>query len=580
MLKSLLGICLVVAGWIWCGIDLPEHAEADSTAPIPKTRLRRPVALATIGQLLVVGNRESGSLTLIDRSNGSHLGEHDLAERIADMQPLLRTQSVLLVDDKSSRLIKVTIRKQEVFRKVLTETPFPGSKLAWDPATHTAFVTAQWSHRVMAFTLDPLHERVTETRLIKLPFAPLELLPLSKRQSLLVADAFGSRLAVVDSRNGKVLCLREIKGHNIRGLAESEDGRQVLIAHQHMPNQALSDYEEVHWGRMVTNAVQVFDTEDLLRTDSENLAKGWMDVHGGIGSATGDPSGVLTGPNGLVAVAFGGVAEVVVRRPGYKKRIPVGAFPKAMTITENQLYVANRFDDSISVIDLREGKSLQTISLGPSPRLTSEQRGERLFFDARLSHDGWMSCQSCHSEGHTSGLIVDTLGDGDYGAPKLVPSLLGTRDTQPWGWDGSTSLFREQIQKSITTTMHGDPLAAREMEDLAAFLGSLDAPPPPEKRDPQLVKEGMAVFHSRGCVDCHAPPAYTTPVTVDVSLLDELQRSTFNPPSLRGVSQRQRYFHDGRAKTQKDVLLKVKHQLEEPLTKDETQALLTFLQSL
>ncbi|MCA9067320.1 MAG: hypothetical protein KDA84_00245, partial [Planctomycetaceae bacterium] len=78
----------------------------------------------------------------------------------------------------------------------------------------------------------------------------------------------------------------------------------------------------------------------------------------------------------------------------------------------------------------------------------------------------------------------------------------------------------------------------------------------------------------------HAPPAYTTPVTVEVSLLDEHQRNTFNPPSLRGISQRQRFFHDGRAKSLEDVLFKVKHQLEKPLKKQEAEALLAFLRSL
>ena len=146
---------------------------------------------------------------------------------------------------------------------------------------------------------------------------------------------------------------------------------------------------------------------------------------------------------------------------------------------------------------------------------------DRNIFNARLSHDGWMSCHSCHAEGHTSGLVVDTLGDGDYGAPKLVPSLLGTRDTQPWGWNGSVALFREQIQKSITTTMHGEPLTVREMEDFAAYLSSLNAPPPPDELDPKLIQAGQTVFHSLGCVDCHAPPAYTTPVTVDVSQCTE-----------------------------------------------------------
>ncbi len=331
---------------------------------------------------------------------------------------------------------------------------------------------------------------------------------------------------------------------------------------------------------MVSHAVEVVDVSKLLKRDAPHAITGWLDTFGDIGSATADPSGVLAGSDGLTAVAFSGVGEVAVHYKGYTKRIPVGTFPAAMTAAGGRLYVANRLDDSVSVIDLNRGEVLQTISLGPAPRSTSEERGERLFFSAKLSHDGWLSCHSCHTEGHTSGLVVDTLGDGDYGAPKLVPSLLGTRDTQPWSWDGSAALLREQVQKSLTTTMHGEPLSARDMEDLFAFLTSLDPPPPAGSAPKDLIGQGQKVFKARGCVNCHAPPAFTTPVTVDVSLLDEHRRSRFNPPSLRGVSQRRRYFHDGRAKNLEEVLLKVRHQLDAPLSKQEARALLAFLRSL
>ena len=36
-----------------------------------------------------------------------------------------------------------------------------------------------------------------------------------------------------------------------------------------------------------------------------------------------------------------------------------------------------------------------------------------------------MSCHSCHTDGHTSGRLADTLGDDTFGTPKRVLSLLG-----------------------------------------------------------------------------------------------------------------------------------------------------------
>ena len=53
------------------------------------------------------------------------------------------------------------------------------------------------------------------------------------------------------------------------------------------------------------------------------------------------------------------------------KRQEIDAAQGAMAILGDSLYVANRFSDSISLIDLRRGKRLGTVSLGPSPGMRS-----------------------------------------------------------------------------------------------------------------------------------------------------------------------------------------------------------------
>ena len=93
-------------------------------------------------------------------------------------------------------------------------------------------------------------------------------------------------------------------------------------------------------------------------------------------------------------------------------------------------------DDTVSVVDIATGQHLATIAWGPRRELTAAERGESLFYSAKLSHDGWMSCHSCHTDGHTNNLSSDTLGDGSYGAPKRVPSLFGVAATGPVDLDG------------------------------------------------------------------------------------------------------------------------------------------------
>src|SRR5262249_1809656 len=190
------------------------------------------------------------------------------------------------------------------------------------------------------------------------------------------------------------------------------------------------------------------------------------DLHqlGAIRHGTGDPAGLAVVADRNVIVALAGVGEVAIgaERNLEWKNLRVAQRPTAIVPSPDgkQPYVANTFADSVSVVDLKADKVVATITLGSRPELKSSDRGELLFHDARLSHDGWMSCQSCHTDGHSNGQLGDTLGDGSYGAPKRVPSLLGTGTTGPWAWNGAVQRREDQARKSLeTTTRAPDPPA-------------------------------------------------------------------------------------------------------------------------
>src|SRR4029078_11970428 len=110
--------------------------------------------------------------------------------------------------------------------------------------------------------------------------------------------------------------------------------------------------------------------------------------------------------------------------------------------------------------------------------LTLAQRGELLFYDARLSHDGWLSCHSCHTDGHANGQKNDNFSDRSFGAAKRVLSLLGVADTLPLAWNGQGPRLERQIHNSVQSTMQReDALAGEDVTALAAFLKSLALPP-------------------------------------------------------------------------------------------------------
>jgi cytochrome c peroxidase len=70
------------------------------------------------------------------------------------------------------------------------------------------------------------------------------------------------------------------------------------------------------------------------------------------------------------------------------------------------------------------------------------------------------------------------------------------------------------------------------------------------------------------------------PKTYDVGLPDEHGRARFNPPSLRGVGQRDAFLHDGRAKRLEDVFTRHSHPDGGELPARQLQDLLAFLRSL
>src|SRR5207237_7343012 len=112
-----------------------------------------------------------------------------------------------------------------------------------------ACVTSRWSWQVTLLDLTPV---LRVRRSILLPFAPREELLVAGDKKLIVADGFGGRLAVVDLGEGEVESVRSLPGHNIRGLALSSDGRQVLVAHQLLHTHARTTFDDVHWGNLMT----------------------------------------------------------------------------------------------------------------------------------------------------------------------------------------------------------------------------------------------------------------------------------------------------------------------------------------
>ncbi len=548
----------------------------------PKTEnpgLRQPVALvvADEGRRLFVASRCAGTVSVIDVECRRVLAEIAVGKRLADLVDGGDGQ-LLSIDESAGELVLLKRDRDSLSvaaRLRVGDAPASICRLA----PSRAAVACLWPRQLVLVDLArPGKPHVGKT--ISLPFAPRCQLELKGGAKVVVADAFGGKLAVVDAERGLVESVRTIPGHNIRGLALSADGKELLLTQQLLAVEMPTLSDDIRWGNIITNGVRLLSVDDVLQPNADLLAHSRLHPLGRFVRGAADPTGlVVIGDKIVIALAGTGEVAFGPELQDDWPRLHVGRRPTAIAQAGNRLVVADTFGDKITVIDSDKIEKIAEISLGQTPELTSVQRGELLFFDARLSVEGWMSCHSCHSDGHTNGLRSDTLGDGSYGAPKRVPTLLGVGDTGPWAWNGSMAHLEEQVRKSIRTTMRGPRPTEQQVEDLTAYLRTL-APPRHSASTGEAVRRGETVFQARGCVRCHAPPTYTTSRTYEVDLEDELGKKSFNPPSLRGVSHGVAFFHDGRAATLEEVFSRYRHQLPTDTPRRELDDLLAFLRSL
>ncbi|WP_169977093.1 cytochrome c peroxidase [Tautonia rosea] len=566
------------------------HEPSDRSTAAPELRWREPVAMAVSfdGSWLYVANRGSGTISVIDTQRCVVVTEEPVGAALADLAATPDGRFLLTVDEEHDQTVLLRVEGPElsvIARVAVADTPVG---VAIEPDGSRVFVASLWSRTVTILEVGEADRPLRVVHTVPLPFEARNVLAIGDGQAV-VADAFGGHLAVVDGNVGALASVRELPGHNIRGMVQSIEGDRILITHQVLNRSARTDMNDIHWAGFIGSMLRTIPRAALLDPNADLHAASTRQHLSDVGDGAGDPNGVLAIPGGRIAVALGGLNRVAFGPEGSSigQRVAVGRRPVAMVrlSEDDRVAVANAFDDSVSIVTLAYGAKPVSISLGPTPEPDPVRRGRLRFYDARLSHDGWMSCHSCHTDGHANGQMADTLGDDSYGTPKRTLSLLGVGETKPWAWDGGIEVLGDQIKKSVSSSMRGYPLYDDEAEEIEAYLRSLGPPPAltaPEhpSYDAEAVARGANLFRAMRCDRCHTPPVYTSAEVYDVGLSDEQGQTAFNPPSLRGVGRRPMFFHDGQANTLTDVFNHHQHQLEEPLGEEDLADLITFLNSL
>jgi YVTN family beta-propeller protein len=294
------------------------------------------------------------------------------------------------------------------------------------------------------------------------------------------------------------------------------------------------------------------------------------------------PADIVRGADGMLYVAATGSAKVGVldSTGAVQTRINVGQGPTGLALNPRRklLYVLNRFDETLSIVDLNTKTEVGQVAVGFNPEPQSVREGRRFLYDGQFSAHGDLSCASCHFNGHRDGLAWD-LGDPQgqmqqvtspfpspilqrssnfhpMKGPMTTQSLRGLTGTEPLHWRGDRSNL-SAFNPAFMSLLGGPrQLTTAEMAAFDAFVRTLTYPPNPlQNLDRTLpnpasgpnAARGAQLFNSSKldgnvltCNECHrtfpGTGTGTDRAIIQAVLLGESQ--DFKVPQLRGLYQK------------------------------------------
>ncbi len=445
--------------------------------------------------------------------------------------------------------------------------------------------------------------------------------PLPRRTGLENRTAPESEITVIDAADAKVA--DRIPLHSIAGvfhLALSPDGRLGAVAEYHPKNliplahlehggafaytltlfgPRIGEPIEVPLDEMDRYASQPFGA--VISPDTQRI---YVSIGGSESVLVIDIPRLLRFIHSHPRPASGSFANDLSASANYViARIPVGHNPRGIALSRDgrKLFVANRLDDTISVIDTRTLRVATTIALDGPKETNVLRRGEQTFYSAHYSFQGQISCSTCHIDSTFDALQWNLEPNGfgrDIVDNRLIEDLVGT---EPYKWNGGNpNIPTECGPRTEKYFWRSENYDDRTLADLVTYIRSL--PPRPNRwRQPgseftAAQQRGKAIFErdtdkfgkpiSLGdrCAYCHSGPKGTSQKSFDVGTKKPTDASgLLDTPQLTNIALTGPYLHDGSARTLEEIWTIYnsddKHGRTSDLTKDELNDLIEYLRT-
>ncbi len=417
-------------------------------------------------------------------------------------------------------------------------------------------------------------------------------------------------VTVIDTRTHKTSAIELAVGANgLRGLCISPDGKYAYATHVLSGFERIPTQLDMGWTNM--NALSVIDVERKTVINTVGLDELYLGAanpwgvactadgksvcisHAGTHELTVIDAPVLLRqlPQMFTSPLAGAITEDPRKDGGPWRRITLpGKGSRGLAVRGSQVFVAEYFSDTVDVVDLRArgDRQVETVVLGPPPKMTTVRRGEFLFHDATICYQHWQSCASCHPEGRMDALNWDLLNDG-AGNAKNTKSMLLAHATPPAMTEGVRETAAEAVRSGIRHILFTER-PETEAEAIDAYLRSLKPVPSPRLVDGRLspaARRGKRLFGDArvGCTKCHPAPYYTDLKMHNVGTQSPYgYADRFDTPTLIEVWRTAPYLHDGRYTTVRELIAEGKHGKSrgrvEELTEQQINDLAEFVLSL
>jgi hypothetical protein len=255
-----------------------------------------------------------------------------------------------------------------------------------------------------------------------------------------------------------------------------------------------------------------------------------------------------------------------------------GGLPGVQGVPTGQVVAVSYSQAGVLFAQLREPAMLWRADTGVTIGLATDARADTGHLIFHVNAGGGLACASCHPEGGEDGRVWNFACAG---ARRTQSIRGGISPTAPFHWDGSETDFSRLMDDVFTGRMAGPSLSTDQKAALQGWVDTIPAMPPTTGLDAAAVARGQALFTDAqvACSSCHAGTLLTNNSTVDVGTGQALQ-----VPSLRGVSWRAPFMHDGCAATLADRFGTCgggdKHGATSKLAPAQLADLTTYLQSL